>query len=86
MDTGGHCSRCGAGGGSDSARQLRSWGLVLPAMGAFLFPLLLAVLGTVVAGNDGAAQLLGAVLGLGLGICAMLAVNWIFHLTGKENS
>ncbi|MBN1588817.1 MAG: hypothetical protein JW888_04820 [Pirellulales bacterium] len=56
---------------------------VLAAMGLFLAPLVLAILGAVVAGRRAEAQLIGALGGLALGMAgSVLVARWIRHRSG----
>jgi len=49
-----------------------------PAVGIFLVPVLLAIAGAVVAGRNQTAQLIGALVGLGLGmVVSIFVARWI---------
>ena len=52
--------------------KLSGWRLCLAAIGCFLGPITLAILGAVYAGSSAEAQLTGALVGLGIGVvCAV---------------
>jgi len=57
--------------------------LVWWAIAVFLLPLLLALLGALVAGSAGGAQLIGAACGLGLGLLgSILLARWTRRQSG----
>ena len=62
---GGSCSHCNIGEAIDN--DLGGWRLVLPTMGVFLFPLILAIIGGSIFRGGAAIQTLGTFGGLFLG-------------------
>lgn len=76
------CPHC-AGGVCPSANDaepstVRGPCLVGSAIGLFLLPVLLAIGGAVAAGPNETAQLVGALVGLGIGMAgSILAARWI---------
>jgi len=78
----GECSGCKLVSPGDGA--LRGWRLVLVAAGVFIMPLVLAVLGAAVAPGEATAQMMGAGIGLLVGILAAAATGTIIRRTGRQ--
>jgi hypothetical protein len=71
------CENCPSDGcpaeHQDDVAALRGWRLGLTSFALFLLPVMLAIGGAACAGERGAAQLLGGLTGLALGICGAIA-------------
>ena len=71
---------------ADAAGGPAGWRLVAAAAGIFLLPLALAVGGAALAGPGGAAQLLGAIVGLAAGVGAAAIVGKILRTRANDNT
>ena len=84
MGCGGKCSRCPLGEDERPTGGLQGWRLVVRAGGAFLVPLVAALVGAVIAGEGGTNQVIGALSGLAIGIGTVLAISRFTHPRDEE--
>lgn len=80
------CRQCPGGGmgEQDPRGALSGWRLSVAALVVFLVPLILALLGSVVAGSSQTARLLGAICGLTVGVAAAILTARLIRPAGKE--
>jgi len=86
-----NCSRCSACGAGNSAKpratdrpHLTGCCLILPAVGLFIVPPVLAIAGAILAGENCDAQFFGAIAGLLAGIAAAVVVVGLLRRRGGK--
>lgn len=83
---GGKCMQSPTDPNHHQSGGLQGWGLVLPAGGVFLVPLVLAVIGAVIAGSSRIAQIIGALSGLLIGTAGAAIIARLLRHTDEEES
>ena len=86
-------SRCAGCAGSACPTEesldgapLAGWPLAAASAGLFLGPIILAIVGSLCAGGGQASRLVGALLGLALGMAVAVGVHRWLHAKGKETA
>jgi len=83
------CSTCPVDGCSAENTAddppLAGWRFALASSGLFLGPLVLMLIGAVWAAETPAAQLCGALAGLGAGVALSVAISGILRRVSKDN-
>ncbi len=79
-----NCSGCSVGDSPptpDAADEpgLAGWRLVSTSIGMFLVPIALAIIGAICGGGNPGSQLLGALVGLTIGIVAAVGIARLLH-------
>ena len=82
---GGDCSHCSIGDHTPVEGELTGWRLGLAACGMFLGPLVLAIVGALLAGPTDTGQFLGGVTGLAVGAVAAVWTGRRLRRWSKEN-
>jgi len=79
------CRSCPTFDGSDGQKggALCGWRLSVAALVVFLVPLILAIVGAMVAGSSQTARLIGAAAGLAVGITAAILAGRFIRPAGK---
>ncbi len=85
VECGGGCHHCSQPL-PDATEGPRGWRLVLPTIGVFLVPLILAMAGAVMAGRNRTSEFFGATAGLLIGLIAAAGISHWVRCRGKEAS
>lgn len=78
------CAGCSRTAEPTATGPLRSWRLVLAAMGVFLWPLSAALAGALLIGTNEVGQFLGAVVGLLFGVAVALGATKLLNRLSEE--